>query len=1096
MHPELGLIVESDLNTGNLADLLEVATAGTGIVPFVGAGLSKPFGFPEWGEFLRRQGRQAGIGEQIEAQLAGGEYEEAAEALQTELGDLAFEDAIRRTYGTQSIPANRAAAVGVLPALAAGPVLTTNFDTVLESVFESAGSRFEDVVWAAQQPGTVTTAVHTNKHLLWKLHGGFKAEHYRVLTRSEYVDQYGDSDPGKADWQRPLPQMLASLLAGRVLLFLGSSLDKDRTVRILEAFRRGHRGAGHYAVMEHPGDEPLRRTRARALSNVAVRPIWFPKGRFDLIGPFLTFLSDATRQQAEARARRYASVRHEVEAQQQAHASAGVGAPNLQPQRIVGRRPAVTQTLRGRDGELREVARRLAEPSRRIISIYGPSGIGKTALAVNVLTSVEAGRWPDGIPALPVDGIAFIQARAAGATVERLFFACARMLGNEARVDLERTWKKEGLDLAQRLDRMLEATHRGVYVVLVHHADDLLDADGTITDQEFLALVGRMLQTPCGLRLVLASRTRPGLPQQAPQVEPPMRVDKGLSTAAGVAMLRDLDEKVSSGLATVSDAVLARVPERLFGVPRALEVFAGILASDEYLTVDSLLERFYGREDVVADVFKAGLTRLDAPSLRVVEALAVLGEPVPPAAVEMVLQPFEPNLDLMAILRRLTRSQIVRIVDREKGTCALHPIDEEFAYAQCPAEGAYSRKTLHYRAAEWYASVRPPRETWRTLEAVVPVLLEFAHRVKAGSYDDAAAVLAAFDDEFGARLGYGARSLAMHLQLQGRLTNDRLRLANVLGLAHAYRRVGPLDKAVDGYRESLTLARQQQNTAAEIESLGWMGEVFRRLGRLDEGKPVVREAVEVARQSGDQVAVARWLGELGLTCCYLGELDEALEHAEEAYEVAVSVQEVNWKALAIDCLSLVHLARGEPLEAIEVGNRAINSYKDGTWAHTVIYVLNVQGLAHLDLGQVDSAIDCLKRAYDEARTIEDIRVEGMAQFNLAHAYRLKPDMDEALACAERAVRSLARTGGGELPAARALLDALTARAAGIRAAEARALVALARASYTNPDLRHPRGVLSDAIDLARKSHLAPVVEEAEQLQALIRVRESGAKAVG
>jgi len=56
------------------------ARCAQGILPFVGAGLSRPFGFPEWGGFLRAQAGAAGASAAIEARLAKAEYEEAAPA--------------------------------------------------------------------------------------------------------------------------------------------------------------------------------------------------------------------------------------------------------------------------------------------------------------------------------------------------------------------------------------------------------------------------------------------------------------------------------------------------------------------------------------------------------------------------------------------------------------------------------------------------------------------------------------------------------------------------------------------------------------------------------------------------------------------------------------------------------------------------------------------------------------------------------------------------------------------------------------------------------------------------------------------------------
>ena len=190
----------------------------------------------------------------------------------------------------------------------------------------------------------------------------------------------------------------------------------------------------------------------------------------------------------------------------------------------------------------------------------------------------------------------------------------------------------------------------------------------------------------------------------------------------------------------------------------------------------------------------------------------------------------------------------------------------------------------------------------------------------------------------------------------------------------------------------------------------------------------------------------------------------------------------------MDCLALVHLVRGDPQKSIAAAEEAIKAYQQGTWEHTVIYVLNVEGLAYLELRQIDRAIDCLDRANREARMVEDIRVEGMTRLNLAHAWRVKGDTTQALRHAEEAVSIFTRTQGGELVPAQALVDALRANGAGLAAAEARALVKVAQASLSNPDLLNPRSFLQDAVTLAQGVNRPEIAAEADQLAAAIRAR--------
>jgi hypothetical protein len=419
--------------------------------------------------------------------------------------------------------------------------LTTNFDRVLETVFDEAGRRFDECVVGAP-PSRVAQALHVNVALLWKLHGDFKGEADRVLTKSQYIEHYGHSDPTQFDWLKPLPRLFDNLLVGRPVLFLGSSLHQDRTVRILHAFAQRHPGVGHYALLAHPGEEAQCLDRARALSNVGVRPLWFPPGRFDLIGPFLTFLAaQDTRAGSSSRvATQAARIEQGIDAQRQVFAVSAEAQRGADPQHVVGDRPNRPLHFRGRTTEQQEIGAHLTSANTPLVSVIGPSGIGKTALAVSVLTALEEKR-PPSVDGRTVDGIAYLSARSEGITLERLFFACARMLGGSRRADLERDWGKAQLAIDEKIGRLLDALAGGLYVVLLDHIEDLLDGDGQIVDPEVRMLVQRSLASASGPRLLVTSRVRLALSREAAKLDRSVVLRDGLSVDDGIAMLRDLD---------------------------------------------------------------------------------------------------------------------------------------------------------------------------------------------------------------------------------------------------------------------------------------------------------------------------------------------------------------------------------------------------------------------------------------------------------------------------------------------------------------------------------------------------------------------------
>jgi hypothetical protein len=268
-----------------------------GVVPFVGAGASVPFGYKTWTDFLLTSAAETGSRTRIAQLIKQGDYEQAAEKLLEDLGALAFNDRLVDSFGSWPAKKRRFTAAALVPALSSGPVITTNFDRVLEFVFENDEEPFESVVWGAKADMLVD-AVHRNKRYLLKLHGDARDRTDRILTRAEYAKHYGPKAPGKIDWSLPLPRALRLLFTARPAVFIGCSLTQDRTVSILARLAEETPGLAHYAFAEMPASEELAAQRAKHFSEHAIRPIWYPAGRHDYLPSLLKHVVDRAARKA------------------------------------------------------------------------------------------------------------------------------------------------------------------------------------------------------------------------------------------------------------------------------------------------------------------------------------------------------------------------------------------------------------------------------------------------------------------------------------------------------------------------------------------------------------------------------------------------------------------------------------------------------------------------------------------------------------------------------------------------------------------------------------------------------------------------------
>jgi Arc/MetJ-type ribon-helix-helix transcriptional regulator len=252
-----------------------------GIIPFVGAGMSAHYGFPQWGDVLRSAARVEGpaMVAKVDALLEAGEFEDAAEALRAH-GEDEFQRRIEKEYG-RSLDSSetRDGPLSLLPLLCSGPVITTNFDHVLEEIFRACGAPFDERV-LGPDPDRILKAMHGSTRVLIKMHGDCEDRRARSFTKREYDLHYGEKRSG-------MSSLVRLMFTSRPLLFVGCSLHTDRTVNILRALHDELAALTHYAIVEAPHDPALFQARRRSLLDMGISPLWFEQGEFEQVGQLL-----------------------------------------------------------------------------------------------------------------------------------------------------------------------------------------------------------------------------------------------------------------------------------------------------------------------------------------------------------------------------------------------------------------------------------------------------------------------------------------------------------------------------------------------------------------------------------------------------------------------------------------------------------------------------------------------------------------------------------------------------------------------------------------------------------------------------------------
>ena len=536
----------------------------------------------------------------------------------------------------------------------------------------------------------------------------------------------------------------------------------------------------------------------------------------------------------------------------------------------------------------------LRDDGLRMMTVVGRSGIGKTAMVCRLLKALEGGRLPDDLGDLAVDGIVYLNpAGMHPVNFPNLFSDLCRLLPAKLAKPLLGRFRDPQATPTALMRALLEAFPAGrTVVVLLDNFEDLVDGETLgLTDAALGEALRTVLTAPVhGVKVIITTRVAPqGLLLAQPAVQRPLPLDEGLPSPYAEKVLRARDADGSLGVKNAPDALLAQARERTRGLPLALEALMAILAVDRSMTLPDLLaDAEWMPENVVQALVGEAFSRLDPMAQQVMQALAIYGVPVPPVAVDYLLQPFQPAINSAPILKRLVNMSFAR---RDAGRYYLHQIDRGYAlHRVAPGKPSdndaeplpFTQYALRGRGADYFHETRTPRETWRTVADLGPQRAEFDLRCQIGDYDTAAQLLFDVDLEYLIVWGNYRLALGLHRGLQGHLTDPRTDSASKGNLGICYAALGQTPQAIEFHELSLAIAREIGARLTEASQLRNLGDCYADSGDWKQARGYCEQAIRISDEIG--FSQGRNQGRLSLATVYLhaGELDAARETAQAA----------------------------------------------------------------------------------------------------------------------------------------------------------------------------------------------------------------------
>ncbi|MCP4542517.1 MAG: ATP-binding protein [Chloroflexi bacterium] len=620
----------------------------------------------------------------------------------------------------------------------------------------------------------------------------------------------------------------------------------------------------------------------------------------------------------------------------------------------------------------------------RVITLCGPGGIGKTALATEALHHLPPERFPSGIVFYSFYG---------NPDADNALEAIALAYGEEPRSGSKAAARRalSGRKALLILDGAEQA----------NNLRDVLDVRGD-----------------CGI--LITSRRRIDTLNGRKDIKP-------LPQHSAITLLREWCKE------NIDDDTAQQICQQVDCLPLAVRLAGRYLAQTGETAAEYLrwlqaapleaLDRSQWQEDSVPALLKKSLAQVSGQARRAMSIIGCLAqtpfncEPVAAALKLSLNQVHEPLGELESYGLLMRSNQCYKVS---------HALVHTYARKRVPLKAKALRRIASYYTKSTETEVEKGLEGYQQLNTCRPHLMSVLDQCARNEQWQMAKNLAWAMDEYLEKQGHWTERIkALEIgQRAAQQLQDRPEQATFFGLlGRTYRALGQIPDAINFYDRALDIAREINDRKEEGRWLGHMGSAYRNLGKYKKATELYKQALHIAREVRDREKEGVQLGRLGI--CYqlqgkpekaigeheealkiareigghrqesvqlgflgrahraLGQIDQAYKSHTNAWRITQAEGHRQEESVQLGCLGLVCRVRGQITQARDYHQDALKIAREigNRWEEE--YNLGHLGYVYYELGEYGQAIKHYLDSQEKAIEINDLRGEGVRLSNLS-----------------------------------------------------------------------------------------------------------------
>jgi len=258
-------------------NLDELLSSKNNIIPFVGSGLSIPFGIPDWGGLLEEINptfEKTFQEEQFLDHLSNGEFMEALDLVKQKSLNIGNEKQLQKKIvsiltqkESQFVNKDSHNYLDLLK-LNSNFYITTNYDLILSKLISEYQKYTYPLTFNEMDD---SYSIHINHNQVLHLHGHIKKENEMVVSKESYEKFYKEIKN---------TTKLASLIGSKKLLFIGFSFN-DAFFEDLYNQLNDVIGNDHFIIVANPKPKTVRKFLEKSLRVIGLNVKVNSEGRYD-----------------------------------------------------------------------------------------------------------------------------------------------------------------------------------------------------------------------------------------------------------------------------------------------------------------------------------------------------------------------------------------------------------------------------------------------------------------------------------------------------------------------------------------------------------------------------------------------------------------------------------------------------------------------------------------------------------------------------------------------------------------------------------------------------------------------------------------------